>query len=73
MRRLNWSAQRPKPRHPYRDSALVYAGLAALVVIFAIVTGGSAVRAVIIAVFVFVVATAWGWWRWRQRLRETDE
>ena len=58
------------PKHPYRDTALVYGGLALLVVALTAVTGGSLVRAIVVAVFVYVAATLWSWRIWRNRLRE---
>jgi membrane protein implicated in regulation of membrane protease activity len=60
------------PRRPYRDSALLYGALAALVVGAAALTGGSVVRAAVLGGFFFVVATAWSWRRWRERLREEE-
>ncbi len=74
MRRLRWDTpERPVPKHPYRDSALIYAGMA--VVLFAVVvaTGGSAVRGIVAAAAVFVAATLYSWWRWRTRLRNRNE
>ena len=75
MKRLRWDTPRPVgsvPKHPYRDSALVYAGLASLVVVLALVTGGSIVRALVAAALVFVAATLWSWRMWRNRLRGND-
>ena len=63
--------RRRSPR-PYRDSALLYGAMATAVVVVAIVTGGSVVRAVIIGAFFFVAAMAWSWRRWRERLREEE-
>jgi hypothetical protein len=40
------------------------------IVAFAAVTGGSLVRAVLIAVAFFALAMGWSWYRWRVRLRE---
>ena len=51
----------------YRDSAILYAVLAVLVVVVAAITGGDIVQAVILAVAAFVVAMAWTWWRFRAR------
>ena len=59
---------RPLPRRPYRDSALLYGALALVVLVFALLTNGDVVRAVVIAVAFFVAATAWSWFRFRQRL-----
>jgi membrane protein implicated in regulation of membrane protease activity len=64
---------RPIPDHPYRDTALVYAGMAVVLVIVASVTGGQPFRAAVAATLFFVIATAWTWWRFRKRIRERDE
>jgi hypothetical protein len=56
------------PKRPYRDSALLYGALAVVVLVFALLTGGGVVRAVVVALAFFVCATAWSWWRFRQRL-----
>jgi len=51
QRRLRWGMQETPPtKHPYRDTALVYGGLAVLLVLFAWVTGGPVGRAVVIAI-----------------------
>ena len=69
MKKLRWEApERPIPKHPYRDSALLYGGFAALVVVVAWATGGNIRNAAIIAAAAFVIATGWSWWRWRERL-----
>jgi hypothetical protein len=73
VKRLRWDAPertRAMPKHPYRDSALLYGGLAVLVVVVAVATGGSFARALTYAGVVFVVATAWSWRTWRNRERE---
>jgi hypothetical protein len=57
------------PKHPYRDSFLVYGFFALLVVLLAWVTGGSVVRAVVIAAAVWAAASLWNVVRWRERLR----
>jgi hypothetical protein len=64
---------RPIPDHPYRDTALVYAGMGVLLVIVASLTGGQALRAIVAAVIFFVIATAWTWWGFRKRIRARDE
>ncbi|PWU19465.1 MAG: hypothetical protein C5B48_13505 [Candidatus Rokuibacteriota bacterium] len=66
-------SKRKLPRRPYRDSAIVYAVLAGVVVVLAVATGGNLVRAVIAAAAAFVLATAFSWWRWRARLRREEE
>ena len=60
------------PRRPYRDSALLYGSLAAVLVVVAAFTGGSLVRALVIGSLFFVVAMAWSWHRWREQLREEE-
>jgi hypothetical protein len=72
MKRLRWEApteEHPLPKHPYRDTALVYGGMSAVVVILAGLTGGDIKTAIVIAVLFFVVATLWTWRHWRNRLR----
>jgi hypothetical protein len=63
---------RPIPAHPYRDTALVYAGMGVLLVIVASLTGGQALRAIVAAAIFFVIATAWTWWGFRKRIRARD-
>jgi hypothetical protein len=70
MKRLRWDADRPLPKRPYRDSAVAYGVLAALVVVVALATGGGVARALAIAAIFYVAATGWSWWRWRERLSE---
>jgi Flp pilus assembly protein TadB len=74
VRKLRWDVEpaRTTSKHPYRDSALVYAGLAGLVVVIAAATGGSVVRAVVAGVVVFAAATGYSWWRVRERLRRQE-
>jgi membrane protein implicated in regulation of membrane protease activity len=57
------------PDHPFRDSAILYAILAAIIVGGSALTGGGLGRGVVIAVVFFVFSTAWTWWRFRQRLQ----
>jgi hypothetical protein len=64
--------ERPIPAHPYRDTAFVYGFMAVLLVAVAWLTGGDAVRAVLVAVVFFVVATAWSWWKFRGRISRRD-
>jgi O-antigen ligase len=58
---------RRRARRPYRDSAIVYGVLAALVVVITILTGGRVGWAVVLGVAAFVVATGWTWWHLRQQ------
>ena len=69
-RHLRWGLpEAPVPKHPYRDSMLVYGFFAAVVVLLAWITGGSIGKAVVIAVVVWAAATIWSIARWRQRLQ----
>jgi Flp pilus assembly protein TadB len=73
-RRLPWGVpERPPPKHPYRDTLIVYAVFAALIVVVAWLTGGGVARAAEIAIVFYVVASAWSLSRWRTRLREEAE
>ena len=75
QRRLRWeppAADQPIPKHPYRDSALVYGGMGIVVVVIAWATGGGFVRALAIAGLFFVAATLWSWRNWRNRLRAEE-
>jgi Flp pilus assembly protein TadB len=71
MSRIRWPSplegERPQPRRPYRDGALVYGGMAVAIVALAAVTGGSLVRAGLVALAFFAVAMTWTWWRARVR------
>ena len=70
-RKLRWEATPRKiPAHPYRDSAILYAILAGIVVGVTALTGGNMRTALILAPLLFVVATGYSWWRWRERERQ---
>jgi len=73
-RRVAWGTRPPTPlsKRPYRDTVIVYAGLAVTIVLFAWLTGGRLRKAIIIAAAFFVVASAWSFRIWRQKLREAD-
>jgi hypothetical protein len=72
-RRLRWPGpERQVPEHPFRDTLLVYAFLAALVVLLAWITGGDVVHGVVVAVAVWIAASAWSMWRWRTMLRRRE-
>jgi hypothetical protein len=64
--------KRRKTAHPYRDSALAYAALGSLVVLFAYVTGSTLVRSLVGGAAAFVLATAYTWWRLRTRERQVE-
>jgi hypothetical protein len=69
-RRLRWGVpDAPPPKHPYRDTLIVYGGMAIAVVLFAWATGGNVKKAIVIAVAVWIAASAWSIARWHQRLR----
>jgi hypothetical protein len=62
------SDQPPLPKRPYRDALLVYGTMGVIVFLFAWLTGGALVKAVLIAATFTVLATGWSWFRFRQRL-----
>jgi hypothetical protein len=64
--------KRRKTAHPYRDSALAYAALGSLVVLFAYVTGSTLVRSFVGGAAAFVLATGYTWWRVRTRERQVE-
>ena len=53
--------------HPYRDSAIVYGILAALVILIAVLTGGRVAWSIILGIAAFFLAMGWTWWRLRQQ------
>jgi len=73
-RRVAWGSRPPTPlsKRPYRETVMVYAGLALTIVLFAWLTGGRIRKAIIIAAAFFVVATAWSFRVWRRKLRAAD-
>ena len=72
MKAFRWEGPKHSPRHPYRDSAVLYAVLVGVLVGVTALTGGDVRRAIYIGVALFVVATAYSWWRWRERSRQED-
>jgi hypothetical protein len=69
-RRLQWQLpESPPPKHPYRDTLTVYAGLAVIIVLVAWATGGKVGKAAVVAAAVFVLASSWSLYRWRAKLR----
>ena len=73
MRRLRWTVpERRIPKHPIRDSAIIYAGFAVVIVVFSLATGGSVVRAAVTALLFYVAAMAWAVVSWRRRLRQEE-
>jgi hypothetical protein len=71
VNRIRWPSpfegERPLPKRPFRDGALVYGGMAVAIVGFAAATGGSLVRAAVVALGFFALAMAWTWHRVRLR------
>ena len=73
MKKFRWETPaRTIPKHPYRDSAVLYAALAGVFVGATAVTGGDVPRSVFVALALFVAATAYSWWRWRERIRRQE-
>jgi membrane protein implicated in regulation of membrane protease activity len=72
IRRSGDRTRPPVPKHPYRDTAVIYGVMASVLVAVAALTGGDVARAAAVAVAFFVVATAWSWWRFRERIREQE-
>jgi hypothetical protein len=72
-RRLQWELpEAPPPKHPYRDTVLVYGGLAVVIVLVAWATGGKVLQAIEIAVGFFVLASAWNAYRWHTKARAAE-
>jgi membrane protein implicated in regulation of membrane protease activity len=59
-----------RSRHPFRDTVIMYAVLAIVIVVVAKFTNGDVGRAILGAAAFFVVATAWSWWRFRRRVEQ---
>jgi uncharacterized protein (DUF58 family) len=57
----------PPLEQPYRSVALLHAALAVVILAVAAISGGSLVKAFVVAVAYFVVATGWSWFRLRRR------
>lgn len=72
-RRLAWGLpDEPSSKRPVRDSLFVYAGLAVVIVVFALVSGGSLLKALVIAAIFFAVASGWLLRRSRRRPARKD-
>jgi membrane protein implicated in regulation of membrane protease activity len=70
---LKWGVpEQPPPKHPYRDTLLIYAVFAVLIVVVAWLTGGGVARAAVIAVVFYVIASIWSVSRWRARLQREE-
>ena len=64
------SADPPRAKRPFRDSALLYAGMAIVFVVLVFITGGNMAVAIPVALGCFIVATGYAWWKLKQRLEE---
>ena len=64
------SAEQPRPQRLFRDSALLYAGMAIVVLTLVFISGGNMAVAIPVALGCFVVATGYAWWKLKQRLEE---
>ncbi len=73
MRRLRWHLpERSVPQHPIRDSALLYAFMGVVIVAVSVATGGSGVRAIVVAAVFWIVAMTWATIRFRRRPRKDE-
>jgi Flp pilus assembly protein TadB len=73
MRKLRWGGPASNSsKHRVRDTALVYAFFAGLLVVITAVTGGSIVKGVVAGAVVFAAAMVYSWWRWRTELRRQE-
>ena len=64
------STEQPRAQRLFRDSALLYAGMAIVFVVLVFITGGNMAVAIPVALGCFVVATGYAWWKLKQRLEE---
>jgi membrane protein implicated in regulation of membrane protease activity len=72
-RHLRWGLpESPIPKHPYRDTMLVYGFFAVLVVLLAWLTGGNIPKSIVVAFVVWLAASVWGIARWRQRIQREE-
>jgi heme O synthase-like polyprenyltransferase len=62
--------QRPLPKRPFRDTAILYAALAIVFVVISLLSGRSIVVALSLAAGCFVLATAYSWWRLSRRIEQ---
>ena len=69
-RRLRWGVpDAPPPKHPYRDTIIVYGGIAIAGVLFAWATGGNVPRAILVLGAAWIAASVWSIARWHQKLK----
>ena len=70
MRNLRWDPERRPPqsgRNPYLQAAVINAGLGVVVILLALATGGSVLRALVAVAIAWAVGTAYACWRLRRR------
>jgi membrane protein implicated in regulation of membrane protease activity len=60
------------PKHPYRDTAIVFGAMALLIPVVAWLTGGNTGQAAVVGALFFVVATGWNWSRYHERQKRLD-
>jgi Flp pilus assembly protein TadB len=73
-RKLEWGGPPHQPtKRPYRDTFLVYGALSLVVVLVAWLTGGSLLRAIIVALLFFGAASLWNVYRLRSRKQRDDD
>ena len=71
MRVRRWEMpEEPLPERPYRNTVILHAAFAGIIVLVAWLTGGDVGRALAVAVLFFLVATAWSFWRWSKRIED---
>jgi hypothetical protein len=62
--------RRRLPKHPFRDSAILYGVLAGIVLVVGLLTSGDVLKTLVLALAFFVAATAYSWWQFRRRLEQ---
>jgi membrane protein implicated in regulation of membrane protease activity len=60
------------PKHPYRDTAVVFGAMALVIPVVAWLTHGNVGQAAVVGALFFVVATGWNWSRYRERQKRQD-
>ena len=60
------------PKRPFRDSAILYGVLAAILLVVGIASGRGVVASVVVAFAVFAVATSYAWWRFQRRIDKKE-
>jgi hypothetical protein len=63
---------RTLPKHPFRDSAILYAVFTVVAVALLVITDGNLIVGIPLVVGCFVLATGYSWWQIRKQL-EAEE